>query len=1115
MFYKALIISISMILHQAAFGITVTINGRTVNLDDIQNVNVNPNSISEDEFNQLTPTQQQQIIDEYNRRNGTSLNSSQFLTEIRNQANNNNNTVNDHINNNPTVRDVINDPANADTDELRESANLTEAQIREIEAAQAELRAQQEATAAAAARLAQQQAQLQQTQNNLNSLNDNANDLNNSAANLESQIANTGGQIAELERQAAEAQARGDLEAAQAHQDSIDRLRVQEQQARQRLAQTNADKQRIQNDIAAAEGQLREQQRQQQIEQAALEASKAQEDALAQRIVQNVVDGVVDQDVGNLTGSGSGTGTTVGDVIDIIQDNEEKGNITVDEDGNVQVDTDAVADELAKDNPQGFCTESGICLSNERAAEALACNLGPADQKDACMQEVSRGATIDYIQGGEVCAANQSEGAKACRGAGRTYNCEFKQCLTEAQVNALADAGAACMNKESTEQRDACFGDVKETAIRNGASGLYCLNTSDEAKACEAGGKTWNCNVDYCTDDYQNKAIADAVVECQLKDNPRDREICMNELEANGAYLLASACAEAESEKGLQCKEGGNVWNCEANACVTSDMNGRLVEAYKNCQNKPTQAEKDTCMGELQEIADAANSGEEITAEDLENPGSPATMAYIASTGLGAVAGYMLSKAAGGNGLCYAMAANVLAAGMAVMNEKNSKKSGDAQISQLKKEFEAFEKRLAEQEDVISFEMQRESIEFYIRSLTTGINVAEMYAKGYDQAGNMFAIAAVIAGVEAAIYAAMTPPQWPKVRCAVAQLASAGLSMGVSKYAAGAARKIANELSGQKDKLERIRELYMKHFGNYGGLSTLAYGGRNGSGINTQVGGSGTITSATGSSIKNDGLDGLSASSAGCMSASGSFESDCACRSTNSCLNLQSPPILNDTKVGRSVATKLNTDQAFAEANAIASGKLSHTDLNGDQLASRFKDSRKVHKKMFDQLEKKYGNKLKKENISLQFPDNHQLAKFLNKHVPREQRQGAESKFLGNLLGSVDLDDIKETQTALSKNFTEDGRAVATQTQPIQSKVGKFAIPKIPEFGSGLSEKDLDTLAVKRNQEILNSELINDAEKLKEVDDVHENSTTSLWNILTHRYHVLTRQKRIGKFRRR
>ena len=72
-------------------------------------------------------------------------------------------------------------------------------------------------------------------------------------------------------------------------------------------------------------------------------------------------------------------------------------------------------------------------------------------------------------------------------------------------------------------------------------------------------------------------------------------------------------------------------------------------------------------------------------------------------------------------------------------------------------------------------------------------------------------------------------------------------------------------------------------------------------------------------------------------------------------------------------------------------------------------------------------------------------------------------------------------------------------------------MPKLQEYMG----EELDILAKKKDQAIVNSEYTGDKKELEKLQDIHENSTKSLWSILTKRYHVLTRQKRIGKFSKR
>lgn len=1108
---------------QSAHAVTVTINGQTVNSDDVQNFanqiesgQINPNSISEEEFNQLSPSQQQQIVDAYNERNNSNLSTSQFQTEVRNQANNTsnndvNNATNQVLNENPSVRDALNDPANADTTQLQQDANLTDAQIREIQAAQEELRRQEAQTAARAAELQAQQNTINETQNTINTLNDSVSNLDNQSSGVQSNLDETNARIEELERRAAEANASGDIDAFNETQDALEAARREEIAQKDELKRIQQDKARKEQEISNQETILAEQQRQQQIKQAELDASKNAEEELKSDIAQTVVDSVSGQSVTNFVGEGEeGAGEnsdapTVGEVLGVIQEEQENGNITVDENGNIQIDQEAIVENQNQENPQGYCTDAGVCISNERAVEGLVCKTKPEDEQQACMQEVSRGATKDYIEGGKGCMSNNTPDATACREAGRTYNCEFGQCLSEDQVNELADRGADCMTKPTKDEQNACFKDVKMAAIENGARGNYCLKDSAEAQSCEASGKHWNCNINTCVDDSQNDAIAGAVVECQTKETNAEKNRCMDELKENGAYLLASACEEAQSPKGLQCSEGGNVWNCGANACVTPDMNGRLVEAFKRCQNKGSQEAVDKCMSELDEIAAAASDNKELTAEDFESPGSPASVGYAV---VGAI-GSLVATVAGG-GICMGAVVNAAAGVMAIMNEKNSAKMADQQLGQLKERFQDLEKRM--EDDVISFEIQKEAIDFYINALETSIRIAENYADGYDQSGNMFGIATAIAAVEIIIYA--PKPPWPgephKVYCAIAATASAAMGMMLSSKASGIARGMADEFRDQKAKLIRIRDLYNKHFGQSGGMTTLASYKGGGRGIRAGDGNvnvnRATAQSAPGAESRDAGEE--QKNGAVCDTNIVSPLQKCHCENqADQCLSLGGSPLL-ETKIGRDLAAKLEIEKSFNETNSIARGDITASDIGSGSLATRFRRTRKTVKSLLDQVNKK--RKKAGINDPLVFPTNADLAAFVNKAMPPESRIGGSNKFLGKVMGDVNPGDIKATERALSSNIGKDGKVQMNAT--VSTPLGKLKKPNLKGLDE-LDAEELDTLAKIKDKGVVNSTLSD--KDLLEIDDVHENTTKSLWNILTKRYHVITRQKRIGKWKKR
>ena len=413
------------------------------------------------------------------------------------------------------------------------------------------------------------------TQTNINNLNNSAQELNNQASSLQSQINNSDDQIANLERLANDANANGDIAEAQKIEDQLAAQKASQLEAQRQLIQNKKDQAKLKNEIDNANKRLAEQERQRQVKAGELQAAQTAKEDLTNELLQDLAKSDdVQEDIANqLEANGvdstalenvdldslknpDGSPVDSSEVLSVLEEETAKGNITLNEDGTLNVDKEAVVESQNQSNPQGYCMEkSGFCVSNERSIEYITCQTKPEEEQQACTQDVARAVTKDYISGGEECASKQSPEADSCRNAGRIYNCEFNQCLTEGQVNELGDQGAKCMELEDQEAKDTCFNEVKNTAIEKAAVGEFCLKESSEAKSCEQSGKSWNCNIDFCADEYQNKAIKEAVVECQNKPTKEEREYCMEYQKENGHYLLASACAEAEAPEGLKCSE--------------------------------------------------------------------------------------------------------------------------------------------------------------------------------------------------------------------------------------------------------------------------------------------------------------------------------------------------------------------------------------------------------------------------------------------------------------------------------------------------------------------------------------------------------------------------------
>ena len=489
-------------------------------------------------------------------------------------------------------------------------------------------------------------------------------------------------------------------------------------------------------------------------------------------------------------------------------------------------------------------------------------------------------------------------------------------------------------------------------------------------------------------------------------------------------------------------------------------------------------------------------------------------MGFAVVGAIGALVGTLVG------GMCIASMINLAAGAMAMMAEKQTAKMADEEMKRLEEEFKIIEERT--KTDVMSYEIQKEAIEFYIRALESAIRIANQYAKTYDSVGMMFGSAMAVGAMEIMFAMLQKPPNMKKIMCAGINIASGGVGMGLAKKASGIAKGMASDFEDQKEKLERIRDLYDKHFGQQGGLSQYAMNSGVEKGVNTATNKPinnnkplGTVTSATSSSISNKMIEQPKpeggVESNGCVDSNGIIQDDCSCKANNSCLNVSSPPELNDTKIGRNLTDSIELDKSLTEANSIMAGDLSVSELDGNSLASRFNKVQKVNKKLADQLNKKFKNELERANVEIKYPDDKMLASYINKVMPPSKRVGGANKFMRRFLGDVDMDDIKDTQRKLDEGFNDESRAVATT--PYYESNFTQAQAQAQIRPSTITQHKLDGINLQQEQsesDDTDSNFNGEADQLYKLTDEQRNSTGSLWAMLTKRYHIILKQKRLG-----
>lgn len=781
-------------------------------------------------------------------------------------------------------------------------------------------------------------------------------------------------------------------------------------------------------------------------------------------------------------------------------------------------------DQLKKDGPRllattcesGSSSEAKQCRTNGQAWNCLtqSCVHKDVDEKivDAALscleneadpqcQSASNDLAKTIVQNGGQCQQS-TDAANQCEASGGAYNCQYNQCLSEADLKDITDKGLGCFKSEDQAQ---CLDDLKMDVVKNAARGQYC-EESAQSKVCAAEGKKYNCNIgdDICVSDYQNEVIAEEVEKC-FQGSPTNAmiEACLDTLEENGPELLATTCDLSNNPDGKSCNDAGHVWNCVVEVCVDEDFNNRLVNAWKNCQEKPTKEEKDQCMAELDELAEASKKDPGFSENDLENPGSPTMAAnLLVSTILGLVGALV-------GGICASAFINVAAGVMASMTEKNSEKQAKTQLKSLREQYRQIEDLKNQQ--AVSYDIQVKAIEFYIHALKTGEQIAGNYAKGYKQSAMIFGMAAAVAAIETTVYA--MAQNWPMVTCAGIQIGSAGLLGGLSMKAASVAEQYKSDFESQRRDLERILEIFNKHFGNYNGIQQFAGGSKSGTnGLPATNLGANSIEGKTAEGENPSSTNGDNpefASENVCADKNGKIDESCACRDSGSCFQLD-PNIFADTAVGKSLSNELGFKESFNEVNDIASGRISASDLDGTSLARRSTKVRKAVKKLARQANKSLKKNGHSQRVSL--PTNKQLAAAVNRAIRSGQASAQKGSLLSNVFsGVVSPSEIKDFTEKMKNSLDDKGHE-----KNIKTSLASFHIPKKINF------KDLDSDIIadehshlnNKDQAVLNSQVNRDPASLKDLGDVHNDSTQSLWDILTTKYHKVVKERRVGKFRK-
>lgn len=759
----------------------------------------------------------------------------------------------------------------------------------------------------------------------------------------------------------------------------------------------------------------------------------------------------------------------------------------------------------------GYClTES---QNNEITDGIVRCESESETEeaRDTCLADLKREA-ITRVASGEMCDKTTTE-AMACTAQGKIYNCNVNACLTVEENLLLTDRIVACeLETPGPAERNACYKDIKEEAVRYVASGQNCDQTTDEAVACAGEGKIWNCNVNFCLTEEQNNVLADEIVKCQMMDNVNLKDMCMADLEDNAIDFMMRACDISDNPKAQDCKNRGRVWNCQVNMCLSETDHARLVRAVKNCNAKPTKEEQQACHDELEEFAKMAEDGNGLDSDKIKMPNNPGKMIHggIAAGGLAATLINM-----GPSKKCYSGVAVGIAGVLAMVNEMNTDKTAEAAMKNLQERVKAMEERVKKED--ASFELQVEVFEFSLRAIDEGIQIAKQKDSGYGMVLGMYAAAMAATAIEIA----MAPWNPPIAACGAVNIGLSALGMATVGMIKSAINKGIADLEAQRARVQSIYDRFLHHFGGHGGLATE----RN---RKPPKGGdyASTDNPLTNIALNPNKPRNLSNSQGlerpegaqlprSCANSNGELDSGCECAKTDSCMKLEgfgAGATAGSTNASlQSMAASLPTDAIINDTNKILGGE-----LNAGEIKQAVINQRNDRlKNVLDQIKDKTNENLVKMGESpMKDPTEDDVFNFLEKNLktPVAQRSSATQD-----VGGIDVDGLLASAPGLSKDLSDQLKELAADETPPGAGI-------MPPFNFEPFKFDNMENVMLKNQ-------LKDGENLEEAladrpewydqskdpyeyhagsSQVHGDSKLNLFHIISNRYNVLRMNKRLG-----
>ena len=495
-----------------------------------------------------------------------------------------------------------------------------------------------------------------------------------------------------------------------------------------------------------------------------------------------------------------------------------------------------------------------------------------------------------------------------------------------------------------------------------------------------------------------------------------------------------------------------------------------------------------------------------VTESDLNNPADKGTMKLLsAGAGLlymgGILNGALTMPVFTGSGknMCISSGLGVAAHIMTFMRAKSNGKAIKAELKSIKDEALALQEKLESEGFEANKDFQIEVFDFYMRAMEKLVKISQLRIKQHGQNKSMYSIVMAVGTAEAIIYSLPWSANPPMAKCGAISAVGAGIALMLESKGQKQAEKLMEQYQARWAVLAEIQARLMMDTESLADLSgdtsapdrtTLASGGANQPGRLSF--GSNRDWEAT--------AGGISVPSYGCVNSAQQMDENCACAANNSCYKSTATG-WDQSRYG-SAFSGAGLKGLIADMNSSFAGKstdpstLSMADINAKAAsAARLRD--RLLKDFADKESK--SSKKNKLGVKLGLPSDKELANFLNTNF---KKNDLDSLFANNsdVFAGSDINIGPGTDKLLGdKPFNKN--VAAKGADP----VGNEGV-KTEEAGIDYGLASDGSLAAFDPKNIVMPKDSN-FDYAGNRSDIVDNSQVSLWDIISHRYQLIYREK--------